>query len=147
VAAADQFLRIELAGTHFLLPSDSSVAIESRDALILNSANGPVCAWRDHQGVRWPVLHLDDNLDPATGDDWSSAVFLAARPHPVGLAARVVQPIARGEIVAEPYRPLGRPTTPAGHLFSAVWVHGAAATLVFEPRALAAYITQFGGAR
>jgi len=134
----------------FLLPSSASFAIEQRVNLVTNdSGGGAVTAWRVAHSDRWPAFHLDRDLRPVTHGDWQRAVFLESDPCPVGLIANEVQVLPRSDLQVEPFVPLGAPPTRVGHLFSGAWVSGASVLLVFEPRALAAYLHQLedGGRR
>lgn len=143
MAEPQQYLRINLAGTDFLLPDHANLAVEHRDSMRVND-RGPVAAWWESNGVRCPVYCLDGALRPTYGDaDWQQAVFLNAGPHPIGLAVNEVQIIPAEEIQAEVFQPLGKPPTTVGHLFSTAWVQGPEALLIFEPRALAALLLSF----
>lgn len=145
MAELNQYLRIGFAGLDFLLPSEASHAIEQRHGMIINdSGDGSATAWWESRGARWPVYHLDRDLELVHDDNWQRAVFLNARPHPVGLAANEIQLLSRSEIQVEPFYPLGKPATAGGHLFSAAWVKGAEAMLIFEPDALTAYLLNIG---
>ena len=144
MAELQEYLRISLAGTDFLLPANASFAIEQHDSMHLNE-HGPVAAWWESNGVRCPVYHVDSELKLAHSDDWQHVVFLNARPQPVGLAVNDIQTIAASEIQVEAFQPLGKPPTAAGHLFSAAWIQGPEAMLIFEPRALAALLLSLGG--
>ena len=144
MAEPQRYLRINLAGTDFLLPDNAGLAMQQRDSMRVND-RGPVAAWWESKGVRCPVYCLDSAFKPTHGDaDWQQAVFLNTGPHPVGLAVNEVQIIPAEEIQVEVFQSLGKPPTTAGHLFSAAWVQGPEALLIFEPRALAALLLSFG---
>ncbi len=138
---ANQYLRFDLGGVHYLLASSASEAIELRDNMTINTATtGNVGAWRSNDEARWPAYCLDRELRVSREDAWERAIFLDARPHPVGLLASQVQVLPSGETEIVPFTPLGPAPTPVGHLFTGVWVRGLQAILVFEPQALAAYL-------
>lgn len=141
MAGPEQYLRVAFAGREFLLPNSASVAIEQRDALQLNdSDSGTEVAWWQSRGKRLPVYSLDGNFRPVRNGDWQRAVFLKAQPDPIGLAANAIELLPRTEVRVEPYHPLGQAPTRGGHLFSAASVKGTDLVLVFDPRALAAYL-------
>lgn len=148
MANTEQYLRIEIAGTQYLLPSNASLAIEQRHNLEVNEKSGsPVAAWRVVRSVRWPAYAMDVELNVAATDDWQRAVFLDAKPFPVGLVANEIQLLPRTDLVVEPFTPLGKPPVAAGPLFNAAWVSDKNALLVFEPKALTAWLQSFGGAQ
>jgi hypothetical protein len=138
-----QYIRLDLGGTSYLLPADTRPLIEKRDDLVISKGNP--CAWHEHEGgERWPAYCLDGDLRLARSD-WAEAVFVHARPYPVGLAAAKLEQLtlAAGEVVA--FRPPGPTPSAAGHLFNAAWVREREATLVFAPAALVLYLQAFGG--
>lgn len=141
MAESKQYLRIGLRGRNFLLPSEASLAIEQRDNLAIEKT-GPVTAWRMSRGERWPAFYLDNDLSLRRDDNWERAVFIDARPRPIGLIANEIQLLPHTGIDIEPFTPLGPAPTAAGHLFSAVWVRGNQLVLVFAHRNLAAYLGQ-----
>ncbi len=141
----NQYLRFSLAGTYYLIFGGVSVAIDQRGGLEINkTGTGRVCAWRLHDGTRWPAYCLDRDFKVAQRDDWERAIFLEAQPTPVGLIADQVQLLLEGEAQVTPFTPLGRPATTAGHLFSGAWVRGPQAILVFDPMVLATFLHDLG---
>ena len=141
MAGPEQYLLVAFAGQEYLLPSSASFAIEQRQGLVVNdSGAGNVAAWWETSGKRLPVYHLDADLKFVRNDDWQSAVFLNAQPHPIGLAANETQLLTRVDVRVEPFHPLGQSPARGGQLFSAAWVQGTQVTLVFEPRALANFL-------
>lgn len=141
MADLNQYLRLRVNGSSVLLPGRASAAIESRDALTVNTGGGKVAAWRVHRGRRLPAYCLDDRLKPVRRDGWERAVFLDG----VGLVVDEVQMLGRSEGGAvHPFTPLGPPPTLAGHLYNGAWVEGQRATLVLDPRALVAYLQAIG---
>lgn len=142
---SNQYLRLQLGDTSFLLPSGSGFTIEQRENLITNkSPEGNVAAWRVVQATRLPAYCLDATLRVTRHHLWHRAVFLDAVPQAVGLAVDEVQLLPRAETVISPFMPPGLPPTRLGHLFSGAWVTGHRAMLVFEPKALAAYLQSLG---
>ncbi len=139
----NQYLRIDLGSAAFLLPSRASLAIEQRENLSVNEVGGSMAsAWRVAGLDRWPAFRLDQDLRRHSGGDWRRAVFLESEPHPVGLIADEIQLLELSEVLVEPLTPLGIVPTRKGHLFSGAWVSGAQLLLVFEPVALAAFLSQ-----
>jgi hypothetical protein len=138
---SSQYLHFNLGGVHYLLSSSASEAIELRDNLTVNTAAvGNVGAWRSNDDTRWPAYCLDRDLRVSREDAWERAIFLDARPNPVGLLANQVQMLPSGETEVVSFTPLGPPPTPAGHLFTGAWVRGPQVVLVFDPAALTAYL-------
>ena len=148
MAESNQYLRLVVRGGDFLLPSEASLAIEQRSNLTPepDRAN-PVTAWRVGRTERWPAVRVGGNLERIDNDNWERAVFLHARPYPVGIIVDDVQMLPRMDVDVEPLAPLGAAPTAAGHLFSGAWVRGNRLTLVFAPTALVAYLYRLGGAR
>jgi hypothetical protein len=145
MADPNQYLRMQLGGVSYLLPSTAGFTIEQRDNLIVNkSPDGNVEAWRVVRAERIPAYCLDKNLRVARKLPWQRAVFLDARPQAVGVVAQEVQLLARAETVIAPFTPLGPPPTRAGHLFAGAWVTGNGVLLVFHPAALASYLHGLG---
>lgn len=139
----NQYLRIDLGSAAFLLPSRVSLAIEQRENLSVNEVGGSMAsAWRVAGLDRWPAFRLDQDLRLHSGGDWRSAIFLESKPYPVGLIVDEVQLLAQSEVLVEPLTPLGTAPTRKGHLFSGAWVSGGQVLLVFEPVALAAFLSQ-----
>jgi hypothetical protein len=140
-----QYMRLQLGDTSFLLPRGSDFTIEQRENLITNkSPEGNVAAWRVMQNTRLPVYCLDAALRVSRQHLWHRAVFLDSMPQAVGLAVDEVQLLPHAETVISPFTPPGLPPTRLGHLFSGAWVTGHRAMLVFEPKALAAYLQSLG---
>ncbi len=143
---SNQYLRFSLAGAYYLISGSVSVAIDQRDSLEINkTGTGQVCAWRLHDGTRWPVYCLDQDFKVVQRDDWERAIFLDARPTPVGLTTNQVQLLPEGEAQITLFTPLGPPVTTAGHLFSGAWVRGSQAILVFDPEVLTTFLHDLGG--
>lgn len=148
MADPNQYLRLQLGETSYLLPSTSGFTIEQREHLIVNpSPEGNVAAWRTLRSQRQPAYCLDGMLRVARHGDWQRAVFLEAAPHAVGLVVDEVQLLSRSETVISSFTPLGQPPTRAGHLFSGAWVTDNRVVLVFDPTAIAAYLLSLGEQR
>jgi len=139
-----QFLRIGLMGVDYLLPNSTSYVIEKREHLEINDAPGAlVAAWQDTPSGRAPAYSVDANLSPLPRHSWQRAVFLQVGNQTIGLVADELQLLAREDVRVESFIPPGPAQTSAGHLFNGAWVRaGHAPVLVFEPRALAGYLTQ-----
>jgi chemotaxis protein histidine kinase CheA len=147
LADPNQYLRLRLGETSYLLPSASGFTIEQREHLVINkSPDGNVAAWQSLRSQRLPAYCLDDMLQVARHDDWHRAVFLDATPHAVGLVVDEVQLVPRSETVVSPFTPLGLAPTRRGHLFSGAWVTGNRIVLVFDPKAFVAYLQSLGDA-
>lgn len=144
MADSSQYLRLVIDGTDYLLPSAASLAIEQRDSLAPGS--GSVAAWRQGRAARWPAYALHKSFQLGLPGKWQRAVFLDARPHPVGIVAEEVQLLGRVEMHVAPFAPLGPPPTPHGHFFNAAWVDGTRVTFVIDPRPLAGYLMSLGAA-
>jgi hypothetical protein len=147
MADTQQYMRITLAGTDYLLAGGAGHHIESRDMLETNDDGSAICAWHTVSGRRAPAYALDADLTPAYRRDWQRAIFLDARPHPVGLVVDHLEMLGRGDVQVEPFTPLGRSTGPVGHLFHAAWVQaGVYPVLVIDTPALISYLQAIGGA-
>lgn len=145
MADPNQFLRVQLGGTSYLLPSASGFTIEQRENLITNkSPEGNVVAWQSVRSTRLPAYCLDGMLRVTRHQHWHRAVFLDAVPHAVGLVVDEVQLLPRAETVVSPFTPLGLAPTRLGHLFSGAWVTGNRIMLVFDPNAFVAYLQSLG---
>jgi len=145
VAKDQQYLRLVISGTAFLLPSVMRYTIEQRDALSENGATGsPVAAWRSVRGARWPAYSLGPDLTTRSPGDWDRAVFLEAQPQNVGIIIDEVQLLPRGETTIANFTPPGPAPTRFGHLFNGAWVSGREVTLVFDPAALIGYLQSLG---
>lgn len=142
-----QYLRIGLMGIDYLLPGGAGFTIEKREDLEVGDPGALVPAMRVFpNGARAPAYSLDAELNPFPRHGWQRAVFIAGTPA-AGLVADEMELLSPADVHVERFQPLGKPATRAGHLFSAAWVRaGAAPVLVFEPRALLAYLDQLGGA-
>jgi hypothetical protein len=141
-----QYLRIEIDGAQYLLPSAASLAIEQRDHLVINDTDDtPAAAWRVMNSARWPAYCLDRGFQPVKHGRWQRAVFLEASPHPIGLITGEAQLMARAEVRVEPFSPPGPAPTRFGHLFKGAWVEGSRAVLVFDPAALVGFLQDLGG--
>lgn len=145
---SNQYLRLVIGGVNYLLPGTLRYTIEQRDGLVVNDASDtPVAAWRTLRSGRWPAYALDGDLRPSRAPaNWQRALFLEASPgHTVGMVVEEVHMLARGEAQTVSFTPPGPPPTTAGHLFSNAWVNGNRVVLVFEARALIAYLQGLGG--
>ena len=145
MADPHQYLRLQLGKMNYLLPSTSSFSIEQRETMVPNPApHERVAAWRTVRSGRWPAYCFDDELKVTRRDEWQRAVFLEAKPVSFGIIVDEVQLIPRGDTQISPFVPLGAPPTQFGHLFSGAWITGRQLMLVFEPRALVAYLQSIG---
>lgn len=147
MADTNQYLRLTIGNTYYLLPSSIRYSIEPRDGLTANdSSTSPVAAWRVFRNGRWPAYALDANLRPARPPaDWQRALYLESSPgHTIGLIVSDAHLLSRGEVQAVVFTPPGPPPTPAGHLFTHAWVNENRVTLVIEPRTLIAYLNGLG---
>ena len=145
MAETNQYLRVQLGTASYLLPSTSSFSIEQRETMVPNPApRERIAAWRTVRSGRWPAYCLDENLKVTRRDKWQRAVFLEAKPVSLGIIVDEVQLLPRSDTEVTPFVPLGAPPTRAGHLFSGAWISGRQVTLVFEPRALVAYLQSIG---
>jgi hypothetical protein len=142
-----QYLRLGLMGVDYLLPGSAGFIIEKREDLETGEPGAVVAAVRTlPNGTRAPAYSLDGGLNPFPRHGWQRAVFVSGSPA-AGLVADDVELLSPAEVHVERFRPLGPPATRAGHLFSAAWVRADhAPILMFEPRALLAYLNQLGGA-
>jgi hypothetical protein len=146
LATTRQFLRIGLQGANFLLSSAVNFSIEKREHLESDEPGAPIAAWHTSPTGRWPAYSVDRELNPVVRQNWQRAVFIEEGSSTVGLVADELQLLTREEVTIERFRPLGPAPGPAGHLFSGAWVRsGQMPILLFEPRALVAYLSQLGG--
>ena len=147
MAESRQYLRIGLMGVDYLLPNSTSYVIEKRETLEINDAPGAlIAAWQATPTGRAPAYSVDANLNPLSRHAWQRAVFFQAGGRTLGLVADELQLLARDDVRVEPFIPTGPAQTPAGHLINGAWVRaGQAPVLVFEPGALADYLTQLEG--
>lgn len=139
-----QYLRLQVGGVDFLLPSHRSIAIEQREQLLPESAHPHVVAWKAVLAERWPVLHLGPDLVSRPETGWEKAVFIDAKPHPVGIAASNIL-LLPSEVLVEPFTPPGIPPTPAGHIFDGAWVQGVDVLLAFNADGFVAHLRRLGG--
>jgi len=149
IESVRQYVQLTISGQAYLLPSAASLSIEQRESLIQNvGQDGPIVAWHESRGTRWPAYAVGADLGPGASGNWQRAVFLRATPVPVGLAAdeiHLVPPQSGIEVV--PFFPLGRPVGFAGHLFNGARVDEEPAMLLLEPNALVAHLLALGGSR
>lgn len=147
MAQPEQYLQFAIGEAHYLLPAGVSLAIEQRTQLKVNvSGRGKACAWREQGTERWPAYSLDRDFGLVQREDWDSAIYLRASPHPVGLAASGVQLLEPGEVTIGPFRPPGPPPTGSGHIFNGAWVReDERVVLVLEATALAGFLQALGG--
>ena len=134
-----QYLRLGVSGSDFLLSSQASMAIEPQAQLVPERNHPYIVAWRVVLAERWPVFHLDASLRAGSTQPWEKAVFLAARPFPVGIAASNIL-LLPSDVRVEPLMLPGGPVTTVGPLFSGAWLQGASVTLSFAPDALIAWL-------
>lgn len=145
MAEPNQYLRLQLGDTSYLLPNAAGFTIEQREHLVVNkNPEGNVAAWRTQRTTRLPAYCLDPMLRVTRHQRWQRAVYLEAAPHAVGLAVDEVHLLPRAETVISPFTPLGLVPTHHGHLFSGAWVSGNRLVLVLEPKALMAYLQGLG---
>jgi len=145
LADQTQYLRLDLNGRSYLLPSVSGYSIEQRDALAPHRAPGShVVAWKTARNGRWAAYALDEELQPARNDNWQRAVFLEAAPRAVGLACDEVQLLPRSQTQVSPFTPPGPSVLRTGHLFMGAWLVGDSVVLVLNPRLLAVYLQSLG---
>jgi len=135
---------MQIAGIDFLIRSQCSVAIEPREQLIAETSHPYIVGWRAVLSDRWPVFHLASDLSTRSEADWEKAVFIDAKPHPVGITASNIL-LLPTEVVVEPFTPPGVSPTPVGHIFSGAWVQGADVLLAFSADALVAHLKRLGG--
>lgn len=143
-----QYLRIGLQGVDYLIPNSTNYVIEKREQLELNDApDALIAAWQVMPGGgKTPAYSLDADLNPLARRNWQRAVFLQTGGPALGLIADELQLLARDEVRIEPFIPLGPAPSASGHLFGGAWVRaGHLPILVFEPRALSAYLIHLGG--
>jgi len=133
-------------GVDYLIPGSSGFAIEKRADLEEGSAGSVIAAIRTlPNGTRVPAYSLDGNLQPFPRNGWQRAVFLQGTPAG-GIVADEIELMAIKDVIIEKFRPLGPAPTRSGHVFSGAWARsGGMPILMFEPRALLAYLSQFQG--
>jgi len=147
LAETRQFLRIGLMGADYLLPNSTSFVIEKREHLDINDTPGAlIAAWQVTPGGRVPAYSVDAGLNPLPRHNWQRAVFLKFGGQSLGLIADELQLLAGEDVRVEPLIPPGPAPTSAGHVINGAWVRaGQTPVLVFEPHALAGYLTQLKG--
>ncbi|MHB1515728.1 MAG: hypothetical protein ACYCVY_08470 [Acidiferrobacteraceae bacterium] len=138
-----QYLRLSVGGTEFLLPSGASIAVEPREQLTAETGHRYIVAWRAVLSDRWPVFHLEGDLSTRSERPWAKAVFIDAKPFPVGFTTEDILLLPR-DLRVEPFTPLGRLPTTAGPVFSGAVVRGEEVQLLLDPLALAAYLQYLG---
>lgn len=147
MAEGNQYIRIRIRNTSFLIPAAASLGIESRDSLEVNSSgNGNAVAWKVVGTSKWPAFALDENMNVTRGNAWEQVVYVQGDNQAIGLAAENIQMIARTDIHVEPFIPVGPAPVSGQHVFSSAWIEGNNPILMFEPKALASYLTAVGGA-
>ncbi|MHB1950059.1 MAG: hypothetical protein ACYCQK_01140 [Acidiferrobacteraceae bacterium] len=142
--AADQYVRLAIGDTGFLLPAGASLAIEPVEQLTAETGHPYIVAWRANRSERWPVFRLSPDLCSHSTQPWTKAVFLGARPTPVGFCVADLLLLPRG-LRVEPFNPPGPAPTPVGHIFCGASVQDSEVRLVLAPQAFAAYLKQLGG--
>lgn len=146
MAKAKQYLRLRIGDGLFLLPGASGYAIEQRENLSTADAAAPIVAWRTARKRRLPAYTLDGGLKPTKRGNWQRAVFIESAPgEGAGFVADDVHMLAEEQVTVASFEPLGPPPTPAGHVFGGAWLSDQRVVLVFEPRALVAYLQSLGG--
>lgn len=147
MADSTQYLRIELEGVEYLLPSDASLSIEQRENLTTKLMDehklgdvSHVTAWFMSRSERWPAFYLGGDLKPGRPEDWQRAVFLDGGAHPIGLVADEVQLLPRADVHIEPLHVLGPAPTPAGPVFDYAWMRGDDMVMVLNPNGLVGYL-------
>jgi len=145
LADQTQYLRVELQGRNYLLPSVTGYSIEPREALALHHApDSPVVAWKNARNGRFAAYALDAELQPARSDTWQRVVFLEAGSKGVGIACDEVQLLPRSQTQVSPFTPPGGGTLNSGQLFMGAWLVGDSVVLVLDPRRFALYLQSLG---
>lgn len=145
MAESNQYLRLDISGASYLLPSTVRYTIEQRDSLAPNpDTTSAVVAHRQVRSARWPAYCVDADLQPARRADWQRAVFIETHPEAVGVIVDDVHLLPRGGVQVAPFSPPGPAPTPYGQLFNAAWVSGRRVTLVFDPAVLIEYLRGLG---
>lgn len=147
MAKAKQYLRVQIGEALFLLPGASGYAVEQRENLSTAGTTAPVVAWRTVRNRRLPAYALDAGLKPVKRSNWQRAVFIESAPGDgAGFVVDDVHMLAEEDVTVASFEPLGAAPTPAGHVFGGAWLADKRVMLVFEPRALVAYLQSLGGA-
>lgn len=145
MAEDNQFIRIRIRNTSFLIPAAASLGIEQRDSLEVNSSgNGKAIAWKVVGTNKWPAFALDEDLKITSGNAWEQVVYVQGDESAIGLAAENIQVLARSDVQAEPFTPVGPVPASGKHVFSSAWIEGNTPVLIFEPKALALFLTVVG---
>jgi len=143
--SSNQFLRIKIGGTEFLLPGGVSLTIEQWDQMQPAAADEIASGWKQERGQRWPAYGVDEDLQLVRRDDWQRAVFLDAKPTPVGLIVDDAQMVTREALRTENFTPLGAPPSAYGALFHGAWLPPSRIPVfVFEAAALVGYLQTLG---
>lgn len=146
MAEGTQYIRIRIRNTSFLIPADASLGIEQRDSLEVNSdGNGNAVAWKVVGANKWPAFALDEDLKLTSGNAWEQVVYVQGNGSAVGLAAENIQMLARTDISTQPFTPVGPVPASGEHIFTSAWIEGNTPVLMFDPKALASYLTVVGG--
>lgn len=146
MAEGNQYIRIRIRNTSFLIPASASLGIEQRDVLEVNSSgNGNAVAWKVVGVNKWPAFALDEELNLTSGNAWEQVIYVQGDESAVGLAAENIQMIARTDVQVKPFMPVGPVPASGKHVFSAAWIEGNTPVLMFEPKALASFLTVVGG--
>lgn len=147
MAKAKQYLRVQVGSAVYLFPGATGYAIEQRENLSADDISGPIAAWRTVRGRRMPAYSLDAALRPTRRTDWQRAVFIESTGGTgAGFVADDVHMLPEDETAVTSFEPLGSPPTSAGHIFAGAWQQDKRVVLVFDPRALVAYLQSLGGA-
>ena len=163
MAKAKQYLRVQVGDAMYLFPGATGYAIEQRENLSVDDISGPIAAWRTVRGRRLPAYSLDAALRPTRRADWQRAVFIeSASGEGAGFVVDDVHMLPEDETAVTSFEPLGPSPTPAGHVFAGAWQQDTTprmgeveqrreqpskrVVLVFDPRALVAYLQSLGGA-
>lgn len=148
MAESNQYIRIRIRNTSFLIPAEASLGIESRDSLEVNSVGeGKAVAWKIVGTNKWPAFALDEEMNITRGNAWEQVVYVQGDHSAVGLAAENIQMVARSDIQVQPFTPVGPIPASGKHIFTAVWIEGNTPVLMFEPKALAFYLAVVGGGK
>lgn len=146
MAEDNQYIRIRIRNTSFLIPAAASLGIEQRDSLEVNSdGNSKAVAWKVVGVNKWPAFALDEDLHLTSGNAWEQVVYVQGEGEAIGLAAENIQMIARTDIQIEPFTPVGPLPANGKHVFTAAWIEGNTPVLMFEPKALASLLAIIGG--
>lgn len=146
MAESNQYIRIRIRNTSFLLPAEASLGIEQRDSLEVNTAGADkAVAWKVVGVKKWPAYALNEDMEITSGNAWEQVVYVQGDGGSIGLAAENIQMIARKDIQVQPFTPVGPLPVSGSHVFTASWIEGNTPVLMFEPKALASYLAVVGG--